>query len=251
MLCCSNFVSPPKPLHCFRGTRERNVLFFVLSPFLVCCSREYNLIPAQWKQNIFFSKKITQSKDTRRHFVRGACHILSFSGAKRSNFSRWAIKMRSLSLYQMKVNWLPSANVTERARSLRRIEMERGNEQKENHIALLQIRLIFCVCLLFSFAMVGQRHTFAIHFESNNIYINIVTFLFCLSCSLQWKPKWLADCLVWLVGCCSAFDIRFSATMQMNTNININCGSRLFASFEFSTISFIQFRRDKWNEWIR
>lgn len=48
--------------------------------------------------------------------------------------------------------------------------------------------------------MVGQRHTFAIHFESNNIYINIVTFLFYLSCSLQWKPKWLADCLVWLVG---------------------------------------------------
>lgn len=106
--------------------------------------------------------------------------------------------------------------------------MEREREKGKRYHNITDTTYFFAFAYHFYHSTAGQKHTFAVHFESNNIYINIITFLFLfemLAVITQWKPKWLAD---WLDGlsvllhfevyCCNTFDIRFSAIMQMNIN---------------------------------
>lgn len=149
MNCWSIFASFPKTLYRFREAREK--MFFFLScccySLCVCCSREYNLIPAQWKQNIFFKK--TQSRHTQA-FCSG-CYILSFSWTKKKEqFFSLSNKMRSLSLYQMKVNWLPNVKMPER----RYIERERVRERKTiSHYYRHDLFFTYCVCMLLSFSI--------------------------------------------------------------------------------------------------
>lgn len=119
-------------------------------------------------------------------------------------------------------------------------KMEGKSAKKESDIALLQIRLILPAVL--SLASIGLKHTCAVRFESNDIYINIITVLFYLKKVAGWLSLLLHLWMWWSVSLQRIWYSIFSH--DANEYKYSNCRGRHFAApLEFSTIPFIESSR--------